>query len=285
MPDFGIFRSFGEKLFGDKLVAGQLPTQLGLNSSYIDADATAFFLRITAAGGVYSSTEMMAINQLVLDMKSAGIWTAMKAIYPMIGASAAACSQNLKSSSFTGTFTSGWTFSSTGVTTNGSSTYFDTNLNPRVIFASNFASFGVYLRNTNSSGTNISGVCDSAILNRFDLGYDGGVTTPFVAVSANTSTVSIDTDNKGFLIATRQGSSLTKLFRNNVLKVTGSDFITVAPIYNFYFGARNLAGVPQYLTNNQNIAFGFIADGLSDSQSANFYTAVQAFQTSLSRQV
>lgn len=33
MPDFGIFRGFNEKLFGDKLVAGQLPTQLGLIGS------------------------------------------------------------------------------------------------------------------------------------------------------------------------------------------------------------------------------------------------------------
>lgn len=30
MPDFGIFRGFNEKLFGDKLVAGQLPTKLGM---------------------------------------------------------------------------------------------------------------------------------------------------------------------------------------------------------------------------------------------------------------
>ena len=33
MPDFGIFRGFNDKLFGDKLVAGQLPTQLGLIGS------------------------------------------------------------------------------------------------------------------------------------------------------------------------------------------------------------------------------------------------------------
>lgn len=33
MPDFGIFRGFNEKLFGDKLVAGQLPTKLGLIGS------------------------------------------------------------------------------------------------------------------------------------------------------------------------------------------------------------------------------------------------------------
>jgi len=33
MPDFGIMRGFNEKLFGDKLVAGQLPTQLGIIGS------------------------------------------------------------------------------------------------------------------------------------------------------------------------------------------------------------------------------------------------------------
>ncbi len=34
MPDFGIFRGFNDKLFGNKLYAGQLPTQLG-NITYI----------------------------------------------------------------------------------------------------------------------------------------------------------------------------------------------------------------------------------------------------------
>jgi hypothetical protein len=34
MPDFGIFRGFNDKLFGDKLYAGQLPTELGLIGSF-----------------------------------------------------------------------------------------------------------------------------------------------------------------------------------------------------------------------------------------------------------
>jgi hypothetical protein len=38
MPDFGIMRGFNEKLFGDKLVAGQLPTQLGLIGSQFVTD-------------------------------------------------------------------------------------------------------------------------------------------------------------------------------------------------------------------------------------------------------
>jgi len=40
MPDFGIFRGFNDKLFGDKLYAGQLPTQLGLIGS---ENAVTFF--------------------------------------------------------------------------------------------------------------------------------------------------------------------------------------------------------------------------------------------------
>ena len=95
-----------------------------------DADAVAFFGRVTTAGGSLSATEKAAVNQLVLDLKANSLWTPMKAIYPMVGASAAACAQNLKSASFTGTFTSGWTFASTGVNGNGTSAYFNTTFNP-----------------------------------------------------------------------------------------------------------------------------------------------------------
>ena len=119
-----------------------------------DPDAQAFFNRVSSAEGTLSTTEKTAVNQLVLDMKSANIWTAMKAVYPMVGASAAACAQNLKSSSFTGTFTSGWTFASTGATPNGTSAYFNTT------FASNLLSNGsthmsYYSKTNQTSGSPI----------------------------------------------------------------------------------------------------------------------------------
>jgi hypothetical protein len=251
-----------------------------------DADAQAYFDRVTTAGGTLSTTEKNAVNQLVLDMKSYGIWTPMKAIYPMVGASAAACAQNLKSSSFTGSFSSGWTYASTGVTTNGLSSYFDTTLNPSITFGSSYASFGVYWRNTFTAGqTNIIGCAADLNAQRFDLGYDAGVTVPFVATGNDSSDISSDTNNNGFIIATRQGTIINKLFRNNTLKVNGVRIFTAPPNLNFYFGARNTGGVPSYFSNNQNIAFGFIGDGLTDTQASNFYTAVQAFQTTLSRQV
>lgn len=58
MPDFGIFRGFNEKLFGDKLVAGQLPTQLGLIGSEDITPIVGFVFSVdTTQSGVSTSTQ------------------------------------------------------------------------------------------------------------------------------------------------------------------------------------------------------------------------------------
>ena len=108
-----------------------------------DADAQNYIYRIYDAGGAITTTEANAVNQFTIDLKAAGVWNKMHAIYPMLGSSAAACAQNLKSSSYTATFTSGWTFASTGVKGNGANAYMETNFTPSSHFASfnNGASF------------------------------------------------------------------------------------------------------------------------------------------------
>ena len=52
---------------------------------------------------------------------------------------------------------------------------------------------------------------------------------------------------------------------------------------NFYISAMNSGSPTQY--TNDNIAFASIGDGLSNTDYTNFYTAVQAFQTALNRNV
>ena len=49
-----------------------------------DADAQAF---ITAAA-ITNANQQTAINTLVVSLKSYGLWTKMKAIYPFVGGSA-----------------------------------------------------------------------------------------------------------------------------------------------------------------------------------------------------
>lgn len=100
------------------------------SSPALDADFSAFKTRVENDGGTLTSTEITAGNQLVLDMKTAGVFnTSVKAAYPFIGSSSAACKQNLISSSFTGTFSGGWTYDGFGVDMNGSDTTFNTGFN------------------------------------------------------------------------------------------------------------------------------------------------------------
>jgi hypothetical protein len=58
----------------------------------VDADATAFI----AAAGITNLTQAAAISTLVDDLKTYGLWTKMKALYPFVGGSAASHKFNLK---------------------------------------------------------------------------------------------------------------------------------------------------------------------------------------------
>lgn len=280
MPDFGIMRGFGSKLFSDKLVAGQLPTQLGLigSQSAYDVDAQAFFDRVATAGGTLSNTEKNAVNQLVLDMKNAGIWTSMKAVYPMVGASSAACKQNLVSSSFTGTFSTGWTFASTGVQGNGTSAYFDTTCIPNVSLNQNSQHLCYYSRdNFNNSLISCGGGPYHQNL------YTGGSFYGILSSSSFTP-ISIAT-TKGMSLISRisSGSGVTAYWNNTNI---GNDGNPSSSQYNYslYVNARNAANTGDFFSSNE-CAFASIGDGLTSTQASNFYTAVQAFQTTLSRQV
>jgi hypothetical protein len=246
-----------------------------LGTSY-DADAQAFFDRVTAAGGTLTTTEANATNQLVLDMKSAGVWTSMKAVYPMVGASAAACAQNLVSSSFTGAFTSGWTYASTGVTPNGTNAYMNTFLSPFVQMSNFSLHHSVYTRTLYG---NLQGI---------------GIFSPTrVDMIVSSSTIYSNIGNAGtatatnsisLLLASRTTATLNKLYTRGILRNTDATLLNVAlPNANYYIGAENQV-TPNFYSNTE-IALSSLGDGLSDTQAANFYTAVQAFQTTLSRQV
>jgi hypothetical protein len=244
-----------------------------------DADALAFFQRVSDATGTLSLTEKQAVNQLVVDMKAAGIWSAMKAIYPMVGASAAACAQNLKSSSFTGTFSSGWTFASTGVTGNGTSAYFDTTLTPSTSLSQNNTSCSYYIGDNyiNNQDIILTGG-GSSFLGSYNTG------TMEVAVNDGFAGAVTPTVKKGLFTFSRIVSTQSKLYANNLQTFTATLASATPNIYSVKIGCLDQAGVrSRYSTNS--IRFAHLGDGLTDTQASNFYTAVQAFQTTLSRQV
>ena len=256
-------------------------------SAGIDADAEAFFARVTAAGGTLSATERTAVDKLVKDMKAANVWNAMKAVYPMVGASAAACAQNLKSSSFTGTFNGGWTYASTGVTPNGTNAFMNTGLIPSVDFSATSNSTSIYIRTQSiNSGAQFGtqSVAGPTTRNWLFVRTDA---TNYHEIRNNTSvttTATTPATSQGFWINNRPNITTQKLMRNGgtlISTTTAQVSFSAQPIY---LGAMNSSGTANEFTNRQS-AFLSIGDGLSDTQASDFYTAVQAFQTTLSRQV
>ena len=253
----------------------------------VDADYAAFYNRVIAAGGSLNATEQSATLQLVLDLKSYGIWANMKAIYPMVGASAAACAQNLKSSSFTGSFTSGWTFASTGATPNGTSAYMNTSFIPSSALGSqnsNHISFYSRTSGAASSQVEIGSLTFIGTPSYFHqhIYYTGNYY--FVYLSTTTANDPAVANSLGFFVGTRNTSTTTNAFRNGTLLQAEAATSVALNSFNIYVGALNIDGSASNFSSKQ-CAFASLGDGMTNTEATNYYTAVQAFQTTLSRQV
>lgn len=247
-----------------------------------DPDAQAFFDRVSTAGGTLTTTEKNATNQLVLDMKSAGIWSSMKAVYPMVGASAAACAQNLKSSSFTGTFTSGWTFASNGISGNGTSSYFNTTFIPNANLTFSSASLGIAIAAVSTTTFRID--IGSADTGKWFMAWGDSFGFSASRINATNAATGPSYTTPGKIIGSRTASDVHKLFRNGTLVSTNTSATTsnLPTTYPVFVGALNDIGVTQYNTNAR-YTFAFMGDGLSDANVGNFNTAIDTFNSTLSR--
>lgn len=242
-----------------------------------DADAQAFFNRVTAAGGTLSATEQSAVNTLTIGLKSAGIWTKMKVIYPMVGASSSACSQNLKSSSFTATFSGSWNYASTGVTPLSGGTL-ESPLNLNTMNSINDIAFGYYCRvNTSSVGSFgwfLSGNPNVQLFSRYTDNNRYG----YIFDSNNSGGAS--TDSRGLNSISRISSTEKMMQKNGTISTFTAT--SSGSLFSKNFSFTNGSQGQEFQREN---AFGFIADGLTSTNLTDLYTAVQTFQTSLSRQV
>jgi len=256
-----------------------------------DVDAQAFFDRVIAAGGTLTTTEKNATNSLVLGLKSNSIWSPMKAIYLMIGGTSNSCAQNLTSTSYVGTFSSGWSFASTGATPSGTNCFMYTQLNPNSAFSdANSSCFSYYSRTNNTfSGTecgcqtNISSPTDRVALSA----YYGG-SSYFDQNNFTNGRLSFTTSNTaGMFVMSRTSSKIQKGYKNGTQQGSTNTNTQTSPLpnANYTVGSLNFNDGVNWNGTNRECAFAHLSDGLTDTQIANLYTVVQAFQTTLSRQV
>lgn len=250
-----------------------------LYSTY-DPDAQAFFNKQTSLGQALTGTEKTATNQLVLDYKAAGLWTGTSLIYPLLGGTLTSCSVNLKNPDlYQVTWFGTVTANSNGVTGDGLTGYGDTGFSADLL-AQDSHSFGSYSR-TDSDGVDVdfSPYAELEIIPRL------GGTTYFDDQFPTTRVTAGSANSLGLFGMSRTGANALNGYKNggSIASTAGASSAIVAKNFSLLAAGQN-AGVP-FRPSARNIAFAYAAAGLNGTQNANLYTAIQAFQTTLGRQV
>lgn len=262
----------------------------------LDPDAQAF---LTAAG-ITTPSIIFAINTLVLNLKGYGLWTKMNAIYPFVGGTATTHKYNLKdpqdtNAAFRLVFVGGWTHSATGALPNGTNGYANTFLNDNILNV-NDKSLSYYSRTNNPLAVTFKlemGVIGTYRSNLAINRTYGGQGNDFLAVSdISTSAIvggavsPVRNTSLGFYLANRISNVNNQIFANGIsvgLNTTNWG-ITTAMNISYALGATNNSGTIGGFTDRE-CAFASIGAGLSPTEAADYYTAVQLFQTALGRQV
>jgi hypothetical protein len=271
---------YGSSPSGETDLVGTLP---------VDADAQLF---ITNAA-ITDTTQKAAIDKLVVDLKGYGIWSKMKAIYPFIGGTSTQHKYNLKDprdldAAFRLVFNGGWTHSTTGALPNGTNGYADTFYNPFIQkTVDDDAHICVYSRTNSLLPNNVDIGGQGSSYQILSLRRSDVAGNSYFGINTNASFVVLnaDTDTAAMYLGTRTGTTITG-WRNSTKVGTTVSAALVRPNLNFILSGYNSNGsiLGGWYSNRQQ-ALASIGDGLTDTEAANYYTAVQAFQTTLSRNV
>lgn len=247
-----------------------------------DPDALAYF----TAAGITDFTQKQAYNTLVLTLKSYSIYSKMFALYPFLGGTASSHKWNAINPLDTdGAFRIVWngtvTHSANGVQGNGTTGYGDTKFVPSTSgFTTTNGSFGIYIRTNVAGGydfsaTNGAGSSSQAVIARYT---DGNF---FVGYGTLSSVA--NADSRGLFCCVRNGASNNEGFKNGT-RVINAAAVQALQTSTMTIGADNRVGVYTEFSSRQ-YALAYIGQAMSTTEQADLYTAVQAFQTALGRNV
>ena len=280
--------------------------------SGIDPDAQAFL----TATGITDATITSAINNLVLDLKNYNLWNKCDAIYPMVGGTLTTSKYNLKNPQDTdaafrltvhnaggggGIFTYTNGINKTNGAIGSGTAYLRTHYNPNSS-AISMAHSSIHLSwyeaysqtnptfiDNNNGQIGIITPNATYIMNS----YYGGSVTPYRIVAVNVNSVQFNAvsaldPGTGLWITTRINSSSSKLYKNGNLEYTYNDSensgLSTSEIILFGI-SQNSSGGPWGGIKNSTCRFASFGAGFNATESQNFNTAVQTFQTTLGRQV
>jgi len=273
---------------------GYYNRHIGVLAGGLDPDATAFII----AAGITDATQQSAINTLVKALKNpanGSLWTKCFAIYPFVGGTAASHKFNLKDprdldAAYRLVFGGSWTHSSTGALPNGVNASADTRLNALSVLTLYNVSLSYYSRTQAlqagqidmgaveaPSGTRLLSLILPRASGSAFATHTGQTNATDMAVASG------QTLTTGFFINNRASStpSSLRLIKNGVLLASATTNTGTYVMPNSNISIGQVSG----LYTNKETAFNHIGLSLTVAEETSLTNIVQAFQTTLSRQV
>jgi hypothetical protein len=247
------------------------------NSFAYDIDAQKFI----SSSGITDTTQKIAINNFVIQLKGTPLWTKFIAIYPMVGGTKNTTKWNLKDprdldGAYRLTFTGAPVFGGTGILFPTIADYADTHLADTAIGGNLNASISYYSVTQN----NISG---------YDIGCtDGAVPYNELSVYSNSADKSewygfseniFSANTTGLFMLSSTATNVTRYRNGAIVSSAGS-----AP-QNKYTNLTFLIGTSRVTLHpgQKECALATIGNGLTDAEALTFYNIVQNFETTLGR--
>jgi hypothetical protein len=255
----------------------------------LNASTIAF---LDATGIAEESVTALALDDLVVGLKTNSLWDKILTLYPMVGGTATTHKYNLKdprdlNAAYRLSFSGGWTHNSSGAKPNGSNAYADTYFNPvanslttanahLAYYAGTYASTSdsCEIGNYTNDGIGFVMQCKSSIGNKlrcfFTYSYPAGyasIPRGFVAFSATANT-----RRDAYVAGTSVGNNTT------------TDNGTLGN-YSLYIGAAHINGASANSYSDALCSLASIGNGLTSGEISTYNTLVATFETALSRNV
>lgn len=243
--------------------------------STTDSDATAWKAAVVAAGGTVSDTQLGYVSTLITSLKAGSVWTPLDRLWLFASANAFQALIDIKALA-AATLVNGPLFTAnTGYLCNGSA-YIDLAYNPStgVHFAQNSAHYAFYSRAV-TEGLPVlqTKTISTTGLNAYP--NVGGDLYFRLNDNPETGAIGVSTDFIGFTAANRSGASAREAYRNGAALGSYGASPSQAPLNDTLKLGDAIS---------QFAAFS-IGGSLTSGQHAAYYTAVQAYMTSVGAQV
>lgn len=259
------------------------------NSSYVSGCTDADVLAFLSATGIVDATISSALCTLVTDLKSNGLWSKMKYIYPFVGGTATTNKFNLKDpqdldASFRLTFIGGVTHTN-GFNPNGLNGYADTHCIPSTNVTLNNEHLCIVSNTNNVPSTPDSVDCGAfdAVSNASLLAIVGTASKNIFQSRMNGDLVITPNANAtGVYVASKVSTTTLSIYKNGSLSNSGASIGSLST-RNIFLGTLNLGSPYGSGYTNQNYTFASYGDGLSSSEVSTLTSIINTFNTALSR--